>query len=212
MKKSNRLAVCIFVCIIAFGSAFVFSSCDQNGEDDNETSGGGDGGGTVSSCIPCGGIDLSCDICQITGCPKCFEFDDETGGMKMVYDDGSYYITNEAGTEMIFYDSTGRQCFKMLITIEGNVTTTAYYSKDDELCYEMISDSADNTITYDVGDKEYVYHGDDESWDCPDGTTWVADESCGDVEVEEPEGPNTAGTGECPPVTDLCDGADLPLY
>jgi hypothetical protein len=112
---------------------------------------------------------------------------------------------------MTFYDSTGSQCFRMVITMEGDSTTTAYYSKNDELCYEMTTD-ADNTVTYDVDGKVYVYYPDDGSWDCPDGTTWTLPPFCENAEVEEADAPDTADTGMCPPVTRMCKPEELPDF
>ena len=116
LKKTGAIAFIILLCLLLFQLG-----CDENGggggEDDTTTTtitneGGDDqttttiGGNFPSSCLPCNELVLACQQnCDIKGCPVCLEFDTQTNGVKMVFEDGSYYIADENG--MTFYDSSG---------------------------------------------------------------------------------------------------------
>jgi hypothetical protein len=159
---------------------------------------GGDGGGGTRDCIPCGDLDLLCRMdCNITGCPVCFSIDEDSGEMKMVYEDGSYHIGGHEG--VTFYDSNGEQCFAFVIDIAENKTT--YIGSDGEVCYSIILDIHGDEATFVVDSKKYILH-EDGTWTCPNGTTWVIDPSCtGGPEYEEVEAPDVA---DCPPLMEFC--------
>lgn len=212
MFKENRRKALLFIIMMALTCGLLlsgFEGCDKNGEDgdDGDTTTTVSGGPGITKCIPCGDLDLSCPMCEITGCPVCFEIDEKTEEIKMMYEDGSYYIASADGSIMTFYDSNDRVCFKVVIEAEKNKQT--YYGIDGEECYSMITDTDAKTVTFIIDGDEYVYHADDGSWDCPDGSTWVMDPSCSGPEYEEADVPDTAGTGSCPPVTKFCDEEEM---
>ena len=199
MKQSSRKAALIFSMVLILG---VFqSACDQDGGDgeDNSTvttTTLGGGGINPASCIPCGDLNLDCQMnCEITGCPICMDMD-ENGGMKMMYDDGSYSLMT-AGGSMTFYDSTDKQCFRM--EISGNKST--YYTGDDEECYSIVPGPGDDEISFIVEGREYVYH-EDKTWDCPDGSTWELPSSCDQANDGQED---MHDTSNCPPVTGICE-------
>lgn len=192
----------LFACVVAAAVVLPQTGCDTD-EGDNATTTTTSTPGVSIGCVPCGGIDLRCDVCVLTGCPVCYDIDMQSGGMRMVYDDGSYYTVTagEAGgpSEMVFYDSTGSQCMRMEMEQNGEATLTTFYSRDNDLCYEARTDSAAETVTYTTGSKTYVYHTGDETWDCPNGTTWSMPDYCDAAdtgEVEEPDA-NCPQIGPC---------------
>ena len=101
MKQDKIKTIFVFLMAILLG--LFLAACDHDGGDggddsDTTTTTHAGGGINPSSCIPCGDLILACPIdCKITGCPVCMDFDTESGQMKMVYEDGSYYIVDNNG-------------------------------------------------------------------------------------------------------------------
>ncbi len=208
MKSHNKLFMLFGVIILALSFGLLQSGCrHEDGDNETTTTTVAGDGPDSAGCIPCGtGVNLVCSMCAMTGCPECFEIDEQTNEMKMVYSDGSYYIASADGGEITFYDSSGKQCFKLVISTEDGNTKTTYFGADDEECYEMITDTDGNTVTIIIDDETYAYHADDGTWDCPDGTTWEMDPSCEEADSPESDGPDI---GNCPPVTEFCDGTGI---
>jgi hypothetical protein len=124
------------------------------------------------------------------------DFDDSNGQMKMVYDDGAYYIISNDGN-MTFYDNSGKQCFKM----EISDSTTTYYSGDNHECYSVTPGPEDDAVTFTVDSKEYIYH-ENGTWECPDGSTWDLPSSCEQADDGQDNMPDTSN---CTPVMEICE-------
>lgn len=203
MPRHKLFPALLLSCLVAAAVVLSQPGCDTD-DGDNGTTTTTTAPGVSVGCVPCGGIDLRCDVCVPTGCPVCYDFDLQNGSMRMVYDDGSYYLMTTGGeggtSEMVFYDSTGSQCMRMEVEQSGDTTVTNFYSRTDELCYEMSADAEAETMTYTTGSKTYVYHTDDETWDCPNGTTWSMPDYC-----------DAADTGEVEDPTANCDTTQIGL-
>lgn len=117
-------------------------------------------------CIPCG--DFAPD-CGNMGCTTCYSQDInlETGefSTRTEYENGSYAI----------------------MTMQNGKAVTTFYRSTGDVCYSVSSDQA-GSVTYTIDDKAYTMI-DEDTWTCPDGSTWERDPAC--------------TTGEC--TTDDCD-------
>ncbi len=195
----------VTIVVIAFLLMYPLTGCDNPNDGDNETTATTTAVISPLSCVPCGDLDLRCPMaCEISGCPVCFDMDESGETMIWVFDDGSYYILDN--TIIAFYDSDDTLCFKLVIDAAQNKST--YYGSDDQECYTMISDAEEGKITYIVGTGTYVMH-EDQTWECPDGSTWVMDPSCEEAEYEEVDSPDISS---CPPVTQPCSGEQFPQF
>ncbi len=202
MKQPLVTLLSVGVMLLGLVLGTMLVGCFPPGED-NDTTTTTTASGGVATCIPCGDMILTCNVtCEISGCPKCFMEDEDTGGVRMVFDDDSYYLLSEEG--FVFFDSTGAQCYAMTIDAAENKTT--FFDSEGEECYSMASDAENNTVMFIVNDSEYTFQDDgtdDGLWICPDGSTWELPPGCeGEADYEELDAPDVSA---CPPVMTLCD-------
>jgi hypothetical protein len=106
-------------------------------------------------CIPCG--DFAPD-CGNLGCATCYSqvIDYETGefSTRTEYENGSYAV----------------------MTIQDDTAVTTFYRSTGEVCYSYSSDQA-GKVTYTIDGKNYTMI-DEDTWTCPDGSTWERDPAC----------------------------------
>jgi len=118
-------------------------------------------------CIPCG--DFAPDCGGDMGCATCYSQDInlQTGefSTRTEYENGSYAV----------------------MTMENGAAVTTYYLSTGAVCYSVSADQSGN-VTYTIDGKAYTMI-DEDTWTCPDGSTWERDPAC--------------PTGEC--TTDDCD-------
>ncbi len=141
-------AACACCCIAAAG-------CEPGDPDDNATSTTTTIPLVQNKCIPCGDFLITTCASADPGCPVCYtnDIDYQTGEvyMEIQYEDGSSYVTEDE--------------------------TTTYYDKYGDECYRATREGQDTSITYYFNGKKYIAH-DDQTWTCPDGSTWTMPPTC----------------------------------
>ena len=117
----------------------------------------------LNKCVPCGDFMINCNTAG--GCAVCFSLDLATGEMKWGYEDGSYMI--------------------MDTDIASGTMTMTFYDSYGVICYTAVVDPLTSSITYTVNGKEYTVNQ-DETWTCPDGSTWVMPDECAELGLDIP--------------------------
>ena len=155
--------------------------------------------GGVSECVPCGDFMPTCDIrCAATlnpyhKCPVCLSMNNNNIMLK--YEDGSYYVMESGSDKVVttYYDSADKVCF----SYENNIANyeTTMYDRTHTPCYTITVNSK-NEPQFILNGKTYTVH-EDETWTCPNGTTWKLPETCKDDTLIHTD------NGSCPQVTDL---------
>jgi len=175
------------------------------GETDNDTTTTTTVPGDGALCVPCGDFAPTCDVsCAATinsgrRCPVCMTVDNSTAIIK--FDDGSYYTMGpdpeESGKVITtYYDKYDKVCFSQ----ESTSGQTTLYDNQGVECYTVKPGSAEDTADFIYDGKTYTML-DNETWACPDGSTWKLDPSCTD-EITVDTGTEGCSSAQLPP----CEG------
>jgi hypothetical protein len=173
-KNKKMTFLLMTMAVLVFG--LLTAGCNGNGPGPN-----------LNKCVPCGDFAMTCKTnCTTSGCPVCYSIDAESGDFKMVFEDGSYYLMSSDG--MTVYDKDDNVCYSMV----NDGTETTFYDGNGNECYAVVADGGD--ITYEIEGESYTAHA-DESWTCPDGSTWETDPSCDEAGYDKLDNPSSS----CPP-------------